>query len=110
MLEIIFLIILFVSVLGMGIMVFLKKPFLAELSLKGKHSSLRGIKKRISKNGTLKFFSGRLLLQKILSKFRVLTIKTENKTSNWLIKLRQKSAQNKNKFSEDYWKKIKRGK
>jgi len=36
-----------------------------------------------------------------------LTLKTENKTACWLARLRQK---NKSKFSEDYWKKIRRKK
>jgi len=110
MLEIIFIIILFASALGMGTMIFLKRLHLVEVSLKSRDGSLPRIKKIIGKNGTGKLFSRELLLQKILSKFRVLTIRTENKTSNWLVKLRQKSIENKDKFSEDYWKKIKRGK
>ena len=68
---------------------------------------LRRLKHKVKHNGTVKSFSSKeLLLQKTLSKFRILTLKTDKKTSNLLAKLRQKSIENKKKFSEDYWKRI----
>lgn len=109
MLELIFIIILLASILGIGLIVLRKIPALVELSpqeIKGP-GAFGKIKEKIKNNKRLKSFSGELLLQKILSKIRVLTLKTENKTSNWLMRLRQK---NKNKFSGDYWKKIRKEK
>ncbi|MBL7142420.1 MAG: hypothetical protein ISS83_02105 [Candidatus Pacebacteria bacterium] len=52
-------------------------------------------------------FSFEIFLQKILSRVRVLTLKTDNKTSNWLQKLRERGQ--KKKFDEDdnYWREIK---
>ncbi len=106
-------IIFFIGFMGMGVIVIKKIPVLVELPeteikgprIFGKH------RHKIKNNGTVKSFSSKeLLLQKILSKFRILTLKTDKKTSNLLAKLRQKSIENKKKFSEDYWKRIRRGK
>ncbi|MDD2697059.1 MAG: hypothetical protein PHE52_02795 [Candidatus Pacebacteria bacterium] len=56
----------------------------------------------------LKDFSFEMFLQKILSRVRVLTLKTDSKTSNWLQRLRARSQ--KKKFEEDdsYWQEIKK--
>ena len=53
-----------------------------------------------------------MLVQNVLSKTRIAALKTENKTGQILENLRKKS-QEKNgdsKFSEDYWKKLKKKK
>jgi len=107
MLEIIFTIILFGSIFGMAVIIVRKVPTLSELSPQEveEQGALGKLKEKIKNNGAFRSFSGELLLQKLLSKIRVLTLKTESKTSNWLMKLRQK---NKDKFSGDYWKKVKR--
>jgi hypothetical protein len=54
--------------------------------------------------------SPNLLLQKLLSRARIFSLKTENKTSQWLEQLRKKSQEKKALFSEDYWKQLKKGK
>jgi hypothetical protein len=51
-----------------------------------------------------------IILQKILSKTRVATIKTESRIAGWLASLRKKSQNQKIKFSENYWDEIKNGK
>ena len=110
MLEIIALLIFLVSFIGMGVIIYRKIPVLVSLvpeEIKPKIKSLEEIKEKIKRNGS---FSLRKFLEKTLSKFRILTLKTENKTSNLLFKLRQKSIEEKNKFSEDYWKRVKRKK
>lgn len=108
MIEIIFTIILFVGLIGMSVIIFRKIPVLLELKPEEiKPGALEKIKEKIKNNGTLRSFSKEILLHKILSKFRILTLKTENKTSAWLKQLREK---NKNKFSEDFWDKVRRGK
>lgn len=105
MLDLIALIILLVSFIGLSVIIRRKIPILVTLVPEVKPKPLENITEKIRRNGS---FSLRRFLEKILSKFRILTLKTENKTSNLLLKLRQKSIQEKNKFAEDYWKRVKR--
>ncbi len=108
MIELFAIVILVTGLIGMGVIIVREIPVLTELSpqeIKGPGIFGR-LKDKIKKNGALKTFSGETLLQKILSKIRVLSLKTDNKTSTWLMKLRQKSAKKKSNFSADYWKKI----
>ena len=105
MIELIAIIILLTGFIGMGVMIFRKIPVLIELSPEeiNEPGTFKKIKESIKNNGTLKYIFSGVFLQNILSKIRILTLKAENS-------LRQKALENKNKFSEDYWKKIKRGK
>ena len=112
MLELIAAIILIIGLIGMAVVVFRKIPVLVELppqEIEGS-GALGKLKNKIRNNGTLESFSGEILLQKILSKIRILTLKTDEKTDSWLTKLRQRSLEKKKKFSDDYWKRIRRGK
>jgi len=113
MLELIILIIFLIGLIGMSVIIFRKIPVLTELpETEVKRPRIfRRLGYKIKNNGVVKSFSSKeLLLQKALSKFRVLTLRTDKKTSNLLAKLRQKSIENKKKFSEDYWKRIRGGK
>ncbi len=106
-------IIFFIGLIGMSIIVIKKIPVLNELpEIEVERIGILGrLKHKVKNNGTVKSFSSKeLLLQKVLSKFRILTLKTDKKTSNLLAKLRQKSIENRKKFSEDYWKRIRGGK
>ena len=105
-------IILLIGLIGMSVIIVRKIPVLAELAPEEISSlgTLAKIKKKIKNSGTLKYISSGMLLQKVLSKIRVLTLKADNKTGTWLMKLRQKTLESKNKFSDDYWKKIRRKK
>jgi len=106
-------IILLAGLIGMTIIIFRKIPVLNELPETEieKLDIFRKLKHKVKNNGAVKSFSSKeLLMQKMLSKFRILTLKTDKKTSNLLAKLRQKSIENKKKFSEDYWKRIRGGK
>ena len=108
MFQIIALSISLVSFIGMGAIIYRRIPVLIALAPEQiKAKPLEEIKEKIKRNG---YFSIKKLLEKILSKFRILTLKTEHRTNNLLIKLRQKSIEEKNKFSEDYWKKVRRKK
>jgi len=109
MLELIAAIILIIGLIGVAVVIFRKIPVLVGLPLQEIEKSmvLGELKDKIRNNGTLKSFSGEILLQKLLSKIRVLTLKTDKKTDSWLIKLRQRSLEKKKKFSADYWKKLK---
>ena len=104
-------IIFFISLAGMGIIIIRKIPVLAELSPQEiEPKDFKKLREKIKNNRTLKFFSGELLLQKILSGIKALTLRTENKTSAWLANSRQRYLDKKDKFSDDYWKRVKRRK
>lgn len=111
MLELIATIILIIGLIGMTVVVFRKIPVLAKLSLQEiEPGPLSKLKEKVKNNGALKVFSSEILLQKILSKIRFLAWKADRKTDTWLTKSRQRSLEKKNKFSDDFWKKIRRGK
>jgi len=110
MFELIATIILFFSLIGMVVIVFRKIPVLAELSeIPGGFDfkiKILQIKKKIKNSEYFKLPSFEILLQKVLSKIRILTLKTENKVSVWLQKLREKSK--KKKENDKYWQKLKK--
>ncbi|MCX6760868.1 MAG: hypothetical protein NTZ84_02090 [Candidatus Nealsonbacteria bacterium] len=54
-----------------------------------------------------KRFSLETLLQKILSKVRVLVLKIDHKTSNWLQTLRERAKKRSTLEKDNYWKKLK---
>lgn len=107
--ELVALLILIFSATGVGFIIFRKMPLLlnspeiAPSQFEWKNSFVK-----IKNFLPAKDFSSNIFLQKILSKIRILTLKTDNKTSNWLQKLREKSQKNKTVEKEDdYWEKIK---
>jgi len=112
MINLISLTLLLISLLGIALIILRKAPVLAELSLVRDRN--KGILNKavniIKKSEVVKGFTPDVLLHKTLSKVRVLTLKTECKTADWLKDLRQKSIEKKKSFSDDYWKKIKRNK
>lgn len=109
MFNIIALIIFFISILGICIIIASKVPILATLPLQTNKKSkiVERLRERVKNNGTLKKISVEILLQKILSKIRILTLRAESQISHWLSRLRKKSVEKKNNFSDDYWKKLK---
>ena len=108
--EIIPIIILLVSLFAVLTIIFRKIPILAELPeiSEGhvKEAPWFKIKNRIRVFRIFHSFSFETFLQKILSKIRILTLRTDNKTSNLLQKLREK-AQQKNLGDENYWQGLK---
>jgi len=112
MIELIAIIILLLGLIGMSIIIVRKIPVLVDLAPEkiGGPGILRKIKDKVKSNGTLKSFSAEILLQKALSKIRVLSLRADRQTCDWLAKLRQNAIEKKKKFSEDYWKKIRKGK
>lgn len=112
MIELITLITLFIGLIGMGVILIRKIPVLTKLSPQeiAGPGIFQKLKDKVKNNGALKTFSGEVLLVKILSKIRVLTLKTEDKTSDWLGKLHQKSLKKKKNFSDGYWQKLKKKK
>jgi len=110
MAELIALFVLICSFLAMATIVVRKIPALTQLKemptsfgLKIKIQKLAG---KIKFSRYLKIPSFEILSQKILSKIRILTLKIENKTENWLQKSREKTQ--KKKENDKYWQKLKK--
>ena len=111
MIELIFLIILILSLAGIVFILYRKMPLLVQTteSSEGFQKAVMSkIKEKTKDLPGLKDFDHELYLQKLLSKFRVLTLKTEHKTSSWLEHLRQKNVQNSN--NDNYWEELKKAK
>jgi hypothetical protein len=110
MAELIAIIVLFSGFIGIGIILFRKIPVLAQLpevptsfDFKIKIQKIAG---KIKNSKYLKTPPFEILLQKVLSKVRILTLKIENKTGSLLQKLREKSE--KKKENDQYWRKLKK--
>ena len=113
MIELILITILISSLLGIGVILYRKFPLLTKLPetpFKIKEPLVLKMKNGIKKLPGKDKFDYELYLQKILSRVRVLTLKTENKTSNWLERLRQKNNQKNNHNNEKYWEELKKAK
>ena len=111
MINLIAFIIFLIGLGGMGIIITRSAPRLAKLTLAETKIGLADrIKSSIQNNGAVKRLSFDILLQKLLSKIRVLTLRTEHKTGAMLQQLRQKSLEKKKKLADDYWQKIRRKK
>lgn len=111
MLQLIALIILIGSTISVGVILFRKVPALAALPDENitKEGTVAGLFARIKSPPFLKSFSFEILLQKILSKIRILTLKIENQTASWLELLRAKAQKKKVYENDNYWKEIKEG-
>ncbi|MFH1462465.1 MAG: hypothetical protein ABIG08_02155 [bacterium] len=113
MTELISAIVLIISLIGMGMIVFQKIPVLArlsEVSVKAgpKENLFWGLRSRVKNSKHFNSSVFEVFLQKLLSKFRILTLKAENKTGNWLQRLREKSKKNKFGDNDNYWKNIRK--
>lgn len=110
--EIVAIITLFGSLIGIGIILIRKIPILEELPEVSTEFNLKeffsNIEERIKISSRLKTFSFEIFLQKILCRIKVLTLKTENKTSYWIQKLRERSQKKKEKANDNYWQEIKK--
>jgi hypothetical protein len=109
--EITALIILFCSLIGMALIVWRKIPVLVQLPEsvgKNQESLFLQIKKIITNINFFKKFSWYVFLQKVISKIRILTLKAENKTAQWLKELREKSQKQKNFENKNYWQELKK--
>lgn len=94
----------------MGIIILRKIPVLVTLPseiLSPKEGVISGLKDKIKKISLFRDFSYELLLQKMLSRIRILTLKTENKTFNWIQKLKEKT-QKKEIENDNYWEEVKK--
>ena len=110
MVEIIALITLFLSLGGIGIIVWRKIPVLVKLPevLPEKNESFGlKLKKKFQKFNFFKNFSFEIFLQKLISKIRILTLKGDNLTFNWLQKLKERMKKKKLE-NDNYWEELKK--
>ena len=109
MLEFVLLIFFLTSLAGIVFIVLKKILILGNLpavSLPRESLSLR-LKNKIKNLPGAETINYEIYLQKILSRVRILTLKTEQKTGHWLETLRQRSRQKKNGRPDDYWEELK---
>jgi hypothetical protein len=99
-------IIFIVSFFGLIIFVLRKIPVLTELSVVVE-SLQKGEASKLKNFPGLKSFSWDLFLQKTVSHIRVLSMKTDTKTFNWLKNLRERNQKEK-LGNENYWEEIKK--
>lgn len=113
MIELIFIIILVLSLIGLGVILMRKIPSLVKLPEPAgdlqKVVILR-IKEKARALPYIRGFSYEIYLQRILSRIRVLTLKTDNKTSGWLEGLRRKQNKNNGSNNDKYWEELKKAK
>lgn len=104
-------IILIFSLFGIGVILFRKIPVLVELpeviEKPKEEKFISKLKEKIKGLSIIKSFSSEIILQKILSKVRILTLKADNKTFNWIQKLREKYKKKKIKENDNYWSNLK---
>ena len=111
--ELIAKIILSGSLIGVGTIIFRKMPVLAQLPEDEIQetvfvaSPVNLIKSCVAK---IKAFHLNLLLQKVLSKIRVLTLVVERKTEDKLRRLREESKRKKEIINDNYWEELKKAK
>ena len=106
----IFEIILVSSSIGLGGIIFKKIPVLSALSKKELKEEVQKVKlmERLRKVKLFRNFSYEKLLQKLLTKVRILSLKTDKKTSNWLKKLKDNTQRKKIMEDDNYWDEIKK--
>ena len=105
-------IILLACLLGMGKLAFRKIPLLLKLpevlEIPEEEKLAFRLRKKIQERSFIQDFSYEIFLQKVLSKIRILTLKTDNKASLWLQKLREKSKKKKINENDNYWEEIRK--
>jgi len=107
------LIILISSLIGIGVMAFRKIPQLSQLpQTETPKFSFWSVFSKTRKIIRIPFPAKRVpsevFLQKVLSRVRVFTLKTDHKTSGWLQKLRENSQKKKFGENDNYWKKLRK--
>jgi len=105
--EVLALIIFVGSGMGMLILIFPKIPLLRALPERGeKFPPFEQIKRKVRRNTFFSSFSLEKTLQKFLLRIKILSLKFENKISDWLSQLRERKKEQEE--IDDYWEKIRK--
>ena len=113
MIELIFTIVLLISLIGVGVILFRRMPDLVSLPEQPillQKVVIFKIKQGVRRLPGIRGFSYEIYLQKVLSRIRVLTLKTDSKTSGWLERLRQRQTKNNGSNNDKYWEELKKAK
>ncbi|MFH1451279.1 MAG: hypothetical protein ABIF89_01555 [bacterium] len=94
------------SFIGIMVILYRKNPLLISLPAR-KEMIAAQIGDRIKDLPFLKSIFSGVLLQRVLSKIRILTLKIENKISLWLTALRLRSLKQKVYQNDNYWQDLK---
>jgi len=112
--ELILQIILFISSIGLGIVIFRKIPFLRTLPQKEfsgfvdkKQVISLSFKKGIQKLNLLKDLSYEMLLEKTLAKTKNISVKFEGKMSDLLVEAKESIKQREIRENDNYWEDLK---
>jgi len=109
MFETIVFFIFLLSLIGIVISIYRKIPVLAEYApqISKTDGLLTRIKAKINDKVAVKAINSKeAILLKLLSKSRVMVLKTEHQIGCWLNTLRQNSIEKERCFKENYWEKI----
>lgn len=110
MVQVIAFSILIFSFLGILIIVCQKLSQLSSFTEEKRESYLIKIKRKLKEVNYFKNFSLEIFLQKIIFPIRILSLKIDNLTFNWLRKLRQRYQERKKKEKDNYWEEVKKAK
>jgi hypothetical protein len=103
-------IIFFSSGIGLGSIILRKIPVLnslPEFAFQVKEPELISkLRMKIKEVRFFKSFSYEIFLQKILTRIRILSLKTDNKTFSLLQRLREKTQKKKERENDNYWEEI----
>jgi hypothetical protein len=93
------------SLAGIVFIIHRKIPLLLMLPQQGETRDLRSIVVSSARG-----LAADKVLQKALTKTRTAALKTETRTGEWLEKLRSRSNERKEEFSQSYWDQFRKGK
>lgn len=111
MTELIVALTLILSALGIIAFVWRKIPVLVKIpedSLEKTESLALKLKRKFKESNPFKGFSYEIFLQKLLTKVRILSLKTDNKTFHWIQNLREKAKKKRRGQDDDYWEEVKK--
>lgn len=98
------------SFLGISVIIGRKAKEISPLLEEKEESFFPKFKRKLKEINPFKNFSLEIFLQKIIFPIRILSLKIDNLTFNWLRKLRQKYQERKEKEKDNYWEEIKKAK
>jgi CRISPR/Cas system CSM-associated protein Csm2 small subunit len=96
------------SFLGISVIVWRKIPVLSALPEEKKESFFQRLKRKLAEKNPFKKFSLEVFLQRVIFPIRILILKLDNLTFNWLRKLREKYQEKKKREKDNYWEEIKK--
>jgi hypothetical protein len=108
MFEIFAFLTLIFSFLGISVIVWRKIPVLSTLPEEKKESFFQRLKRKLVEKNPFKKFSLEVFLQRVIFPIRILILRLDNLTFNWLRKLREKYQEKKKREKDTYWEEIKK--